>query len=97
MSWEGHLWGAVAGFAMAFYLRKKGPQRQLYQWEKDEILEKQREELMETIVFEQIDPLQLPAGNKESPQQKLGDSSNSVNIKYEYRPASSRKGKRSED
>lgn len=97
MSWEGHLWGAVAGFAMAFYLRKKGPQRPLYQWEKDEILEKKREELMETMVFEEVIPIGLPPQKEESPQQKPGDSQTGVKINYEYRSASVRKGKKDSD
>ncbi len=33
ISWEGHLWGALAGFSLAIYYRKKGPQRPKYQWE----------------------------------------------------------------
>ncbi len=33
VSWEGHLWGAVAGVVMAFYYQYAGPQRPKYQWE----------------------------------------------------------------
>ncbi len=33
ISWEGHFWGALAGFAMAVYFRKQGPQKPTYQWE----------------------------------------------------------------
>ncbi len=33
VSWEGHLGGAVAGFIMALYYRKSGPQRKRYSWE----------------------------------------------------------------
>src|SRR5690554_2209889 len=35
VSWEGHLWGALAGVVLAFIYRKKGPQKQVYQWEKE--------------------------------------------------------------
>ncbi len=33
ISWEGHLFGALAGILMAVVYRKEGPQRKLYQWE----------------------------------------------------------------
>jgi membrane associated rhomboid family serine protease len=36
VSWEGHLWGLAAGIALAFYFRKRGPQREVYVWEEDE-------------------------------------------------------------
>lgn len=93
MSWEGHFWGAVAGFSMAFYFRKKGPQRPLYQWEKDEILEKKREQLMETMVFEEVSSHQGMPEKKKSPQQLPGDSQKNVKINYEFRRSSSREGK----
>ena len=33
MSWEGHLFGAIAGVMVAFNYRKEGPQRKKYEWE----------------------------------------------------------------
>lgn len=33
ISWEGHLFGAIAGLLVAFNFRKEGPQRAVYQWE----------------------------------------------------------------
>jgi len=36
ISWEAHLFGLVAGVALAFYYRKEGPQRRKYDWEDDE-------------------------------------------------------------
>lgn len=39
VSWEGHLWGSVAGLVMAWYYRKEGTQRTIYQWELEEEME----------------------------------------------------------
>lgn len=36
ISWEGHLFGAIAGVLVAFNYRKEGPQRRVYQWEEEE-------------------------------------------------------------
>ena len=33
ISWEGHLFGAIAGFVLARYFRTEGPQRPKYSWE----------------------------------------------------------------
>lgn len=35
MSWEGHLFGAIAGVLVAFNYRKEGPQRRVYEWENE--------------------------------------------------------------
>jgi len=43
MSWEGHLWGGVAGVVLAFYYRQKGPQIKKYRFEIREELEQQLE------------------------------------------------------
>jgi membrane associated rhomboid family serine protease len=36
ISWESHLFGLIAGVAMAIYYRKEGPQRRKYEWEDEE-------------------------------------------------------------
>lgn len=36
ISWEGHLFGAIAGLLVAFNYRKEGPQRRIYEWENEE-------------------------------------------------------------
>ena len=51
ISWEGHLFGALAGVILAFYYRGEGPQRPKYSWELEEELEDTWEE---TIPFEEI-------------------------------------------
>lgn len=36
ISWESHLWGLIAGFVLAIFYRKEGPQRRLYSWDFEE-------------------------------------------------------------
>lgn len=36
ISWEGHLFGSLAGVLVAFNYRKEGPQRRVYEWENEE-------------------------------------------------------------
>jgi len=35
VSWEGHLWGAISGVAMAVYFRKYGIRREKFDWEEE--------------------------------------------------------------
>ena len=35
ISWEGHLFGALAGILVAFNYRKEGPQKRIYHWEEE--------------------------------------------------------------
>lgn len=37
MSWEGHLFGAIAGVLVAYNYRKEGPQAKPYQWPEEEL------------------------------------------------------------
>jgi len=39
VSWEGHLFGGIAGVAVAFLYKDRGPQRKRYQWEIEEEME----------------------------------------------------------
>jgi membrane associated rhomboid family serine protease len=36
MSWESHFWGFMAGFVLAIYYRKIGPQREKHVWNEEE-------------------------------------------------------------
>jgi membrane associated rhomboid family serine protease len=53
MSWEGHLWGLVAGITMAFYFRKSGPEDDYYDWqlEEDDEDEEGKEENKNQFLF----------------------------------------------
>ena len=50
ISWEGHLFGALAGVLVAFNYRKEGPQRRVYHWDDEDDEEEPvfPEELLET-------------------------------------------------
>ena len=43
ISWEGHLAGALAGLILAYWFKDKGPPKQVYQYEIDELLEEQEQ------------------------------------------------------
>lgn len=43
VSWEGHLFGALAGLLVAFNYRKEGPQQRKFDWEEEEDDEQGRE------------------------------------------------------
>ena len=44
ISWEGHLSGAIIGVLLAVFLRKEGPQKEVYHWEEDEENDEENEE-----------------------------------------------------
>ena len=44
ISWEGHLSGALIGILLAIFLRKEGPQKEVYHWEEDEEDNEENEE-----------------------------------------------------
>lgn len=71
VSWEGHLFGGMAGGFLAWYFRKIGMQKPVYDWENEEDEDDQ-------IEFEEIQDSHNP--HTES------SSSNNVTIHYIYKP-----------
>lgn len=41
ISWEGHLYGGIAGLVVALFYKKQGPQRKKYEWEIEEEYEEE--------------------------------------------------------
>lgn len=72
VSWEGHLFGSIAGILVAFNYRKEGPQRRIHQWPEEK--EEESTEIPYWQESEQIDPLT---------QQK--STENPINITYIYK------------
>jgi membrane associated rhomboid family serine protease len=70
MSWEGHLFGAIAGMMIAFNYRKEGPQRRIYKWEEEEEDEGEPQPWQET-------------GSAENTQ--VQNSSDEIKITYIYK------------
>jgi membrane associated rhomboid family serine protease len=45
ISWEGHLFGAIAGTLVAYNYRKEGPQRRIYHWEDEDDAEEEIQDM----------------------------------------------------
>ncbi len=57
VSWEGHLFGAIAGLLVAFNYRKEGPQRKVYTWENEE--EEDAEQFPENELTQKTEEFQI--------------------------------------
>lgn len=59
ISWEGHLFGAIAGVGLAINYRGKGPQRRVYSWEIEEALEEKMNAYFKDVTVEQLQSIWL--------------------------------------
>lgn len=59
MSWEGHLFGLIAGTLVAFNYRKEGPKRRVYQWEEEDDNEEENDLNPEEFSNQSDEPPQI--------------------------------------
>ncbi len=71
ISFEGHLWGFVAGIILALYYRKQGPQKIVHIWEEDEDIDEEgaywKEETQQPPSKQEINYVYKPSRKKEQP------------------------------
>lgn len=89
ISWEGHLWGAFAGFVLAVYFRKKGPQRNEYSWD----LEEEEDEMQDDSTDLISQPWNIEKTEESESINKPNPPTPIIRINYVYRPSE----KKSED
>jgi len=61
ISWEGHLFGALAGVLVAFNYRKEGPKRRIYHWEEEDDngdFLKEQEEILQQANGQDAEPIE---------------------------------------
>ena len=76
ISWEGHLFGGAAGLLMAWYYRKTGIQRPVYDWEKEE---EEHDEEYWNVDVEENKPIEKSDSANDNP---------STTVNYIYKPNS---------
>lgn len=76
VSWEAHLFGAIAGWILAYYFKSEGPKRKKFEWEeKDEDYE---------IEFWNMSSEEVRAYYEFKAQQKASDYISEASVKYHY-------------
>lgn len=86
VSWEGHLYGALAGIILAYALRRQGPQPENYWKDEEEI-----EDLESHLTAEEkalLTPDQLAALTAENPDlnEEKKEETKVISINYDYKP-----------
>lgn len=56
VSWEGHLYGALAGLVAAIYFRKEGPPKIVYEWEDEDDIDEVIEENIPEVNTDNTNP-----------------------------------------
>lgn len=92
ISWEGHLFGALAGVGLALHYRKRGPQRPKYQWEIDEFIEAKLKAQFNDVTIDQLEQrwndrkqremMEAQVAQQQQPHHYSGTSN--PNIRYIY-------------
>jgi membrane associated rhomboid family serine protease len=87
MSWEAHLFGAISGALLAWYYRKSGVQRQVYDWELED------DDGPEMIFIEGEPPIQdeqlsSPENNLKT-ENESEETSETIKIQYDFKPKES--------
>ncbi len=82
MSWESHLFGAVAGVLVAFYYRKQGPSDTTYQWQ----LEDDNEVTEETLIYEEVLMKNNPTQNQSEVENESENKKETLIINYTVKP-----------
>jgi membrane associated rhomboid family serine protease len=85
MSWEGHLFGAIAGLLVAYNYRKEGPQRRRYEWEDEEESEMENDD--EKQNFGEGDSGESESGSesKSESESEGGESTDPLRFIYHYK------------
>jgi len=52
VSWEGHLFGGIAGVVVAFLYKDRGPQRKRYDWEIEEEMEEMNMDYYDWLIYD---------------------------------------------
>ena len=80
ISWEGHLSGAIIGVLLAFFLRKEGPQKEVYHWDEDD----EDDTSIDSTSDDPTSPTE--AGNGEKPYWDVPTPSNDeLTVRYRFR------------
>ena len=85
ISWEGHLSGAIIGVLLAVFLRKEGPQKEVYHWDEEE-----DEEDAESAALRPFDGTQgATSTSEESKEKPYWDvptpSNDELTVRYRFR------------
>lgn len=78
VSFEGHLFGGLAGFVLALYLRKRGVQRPVYSWELEE------EEVEQSPALSTTNPSEEPTIAHPETGRRADHSSQSISIMPQF-------------